>query len=218
MDADLQVPKIDGDRTRGAILKAAEALFVERGFASISMATIAKAAGVTKSLIHHHFGSKRELWDAVKAAVMEEYARQQEQMLTERGPDVSLIEDSLVVYFRFLQRNPNVVRFWTWMAIENDQQCAELSQELSRAGVEALRTGQEQGHLRADIEPEYILAQFFTLVRGWFAERPVMRGSVLADTPDEVADERYLRAVLTVFLDGIKPRAEAASAPVRTGS
>jgi TetR/AcrR family transcriptional regulator len=206
MNLEPHIAKIDGDRTRSAILKAAEELFVESGFAATSMATVAKQAGVTKSLIHHHFGSKRELWDAVKLEVMEEYGRQQEQLLTQRAPDVSLIEDSFVVYFRFLQSHPNVVRLWTWMAIENDQQCADLSKALSAAGVAILRQGQAAGQIRSDVEAEYILAQFFTLVRGWFMERPVMRCDVLADTPDEVCDERYLRATLKVWLAGLSAR------------
>ena len=208
MTLEAPIAKIDGDRTRTAILKAAEELFVQYGFAATSMATVAKQAGVTKSLIHHHFGSKRELWDAVKIEVMEEYGQRQGQLLVEREPDMTLIEDSFVVYFRFLQSHPNVVRLWTWMAIENDAQCVELSKSLSSTGVELLRRGQEAGAIRKDVEPEYILAQFFTLVRGWFMERPVMRCDILAGTPDDEADERYLRATLKVWLSGLAAAAQ----------
>jgi len=196
---------VEGDRTRHAILKAAESLFVEQGFAATSMANIAKQAGITKSLIHHHFGSKRELWDAVKGIVMEEYGQQQQQLLSTREPGIELLEDSIVVYFRFLQRNPNVVRLWSWMTVENDKHCADLSMELTRGGVELLREGQRVGNLRSDVPAEYILAQFFALVRGWFTERPIMQSCVLSDT-DEVCDEKYLRSMLKVFLDGLKAK------------
>ncbi|MFT3921646.1 MAG: TetR/AcrR family transcriptional regulator [Myxococcales bacterium] len=202
----LNTPKIDGDRTRSAILRAAQALFVEHGFATTSMATVAKQAGVTKSLIHHHFGSKRELWDAVRDVVMEDYQRQQQEMLSQRAPDLSLVEDSFVVYFRFLQSNPDVMRLWNWMVIENDAQCASMSQALSCAGVDTLRRAQEQGSMRKDVEPEYVLAQFFALVRGWFSERAIMQASVLHDLPDNTCDERYLRATVKVFIDGLRPR------------
>ena len=205
MEPALQTGKTDGDRTRNAILQAAEALFVEFGFAATSMATVAKRANVTKSLIHHHFGSKRELWDAVKVAVMEDYGKQQERLVTERAPDRSLIEDSFVVYFRFLQRHPHVVRLWNWMAIESDQQCADLNRDISLAGVSMLRKAQELGHVRADIAPEYILAQFFTLVRGWFMERAAMRCELLAETSEDACDEHYLRTTLKVFLAGLAP-------------
>jgi TetR/AcrR family transcriptional regulator len=206
MEVELTIPKIDGDRTRAAILQAAQELFVEHGFAATSMATVAKQAGVTKSLIHHHFGSKRELWNAVKAAVMTDYGTQQQQMLSERTPDLSLIEDSVVVYFRFLQRNPHVVRLWNWMIIEGDQECADISFDLTAAGVATLRRAQEQGFVRADVEAEYVLAQFFALVRGWFNERGILQASVLKGAGEEHCDEHYLRAVVKVFIDGLAPR------------
>lgn len=195
---------VEGDRTRQSILKAAETLFVEQGFAATSMANIAKQAGITKSLIHHHFGSKRELWDAVKSIVMEEYGQQQQQLLTDREPGLALLEESIIVYFRFLQRNPNVVRLWSWMSVEHDQHCADLSMELTRAGAELLRQGQRLGHIRDDVNPEFILAQFFSLVRGWFTERPILQQCVMSGS-DEACDEEYLGSMLKVFLAGLKP-------------
>jgi len=44
--------------TKDVILDAAQEIFIERGFSDTSMSRIAKKANVTKSLIHHHFGSK----------------------------------------------------------------------------------------------------------------------------------------------------------------
>ena len=205
MDIEQTRGSAEGDKTRQAILKAAESLFVEQGFAATSMANVAKHAGITKSLIHHHFGSKRELWDAVKAIVMEEYGQQQQRLLTDRKPGLELLEDSIVVYFRFLQRNPNVVRLWTWMSVENDQHCADLSMDLTRAGAAILREGQLLGQIRDDVRAEFILAQFFSLVRGWFTERPILQSCILSES-DAECDELYLRSVLTVFLDGLRPR------------
>ena len=198
--------RTDGDRTRAAILRAAEALFVEHGFAATSMATVAKLAGVTKSLIHHHFGSKRELWEAVKGVVMEEYGIKQQRLLAERAPDISLIEDSIVTYFRFLQQHPNVLRFWNWMTIEGDREAPTFNKWLMAQGVETLRRCQLAGEIRDDVAPEYVLAQFAVLMRGWFIERPILECSVLAGQSSDACDERYLRQMLTVFLDGLRKR------------
>ena len=78
------------------------------------------------------------------------------------------MEDSLIVYFRFLQSNPDVLRLPNWMVIEGDSKCASLSEALSYAGVDTLRRAQQEGSMRSDVEPEYVLAEFLALVRGWF--------------------------------------------------
>lgn len=196
--------RTDGDRTRASILRAAEALFVEHGFAATSMATVAKLAGVTKSLIHHHFGSKRELWEAVKGVVMEEYGLKQQRLLAERAPDLRLVEDSIVTYFRFLQQHPNVLRFWNWMTIEGDREAPAFSKWLMAQGVETLRRCQLVGEIRDDVAPEYILAQFAVMLRGWFIERPILECSVLAGQSADACDEHYLHAMTRVFLDGLR--------------
>ena len=47
----------DKKATQNEILETAEELFSRRGFAATSLAEIARQAGLTKSLIHHHFGT-----------------------------------------------------------------------------------------------------------------------------------------------------------------
>ena len=78
---------------------------------------------------------------------------------------------------------------------------------LTRAGVEILREGQRLGRIRADVEPELILGQFFAIVRGWFSERPVLQQIGVISQDDRTSDEAYLRSVLKVFVDGLRPRA-----------
>jgi TetR/AcrR family transcriptional regulator len=196
----------EGDSTRRAILNAAEALFVAHGFAATSTATVARVAGVTKSLIHHHFGSKRELWDAVKLRVMEEYGHQQQQLLDERPPGLPLIEESIRAYFHFLQSHPNVVRFWNWMTIEGDHECPAFSQWVMHQGVDMLRKAQRAGEIRNDVDAEYVLAQVCVLLRGWFIERPILARNVLSESNEAVCDERYLHSITRVFLDGLRLR------------
>ncbi len=50
------------DSTRGRILSAAERLFAEHGFSSVSMPVIAKASGITAGAIYKHFDSKSDLF------------------------------------------------------------------------------------------------------------------------------------------------------------
>src|SRR4029079_2608450 len=65
----------DPESTRNAVLTAAERLFAECGFAATSMRDISNASGVSHPLIHHHFGSKEDLYRAVKQRLVEGYAK-----------------------------------------------------------------------------------------------------------------------------------------------
>lgn len=59
----------DGSQTRQALMDAAEALFLERGFAGTRVDDVLEATGTTKGAFFHHFGSKQEL----AHALMERY-------------------------------------------------------------------------------------------------------------------------------------------------
>ncbi|MDW6004597.1 TetR/AcrR family transcriptional regulator [Vibrio mangrovi] len=52
----------DAEQTRQHILRVATALFCEFGYARVSLRTISEKAGISHSLIRHHFGSKEQIW------------------------------------------------------------------------------------------------------------------------------------------------------------
>ena len=55
----------DADRSRKAILDAAETLFAERGFEAVSLQDIGEAAGLSRGTPNYFFGSKQDLYVAV---------------------------------------------------------------------------------------------------------------------------------------------------------
>lgn len=60
------------ERTKEAILDAAEARFADDGYDSVSMRDVADGAGVPLGLINYHFGTKEKLFQAVIARRAEE--------------------------------------------------------------------------------------------------------------------------------------------------
>lgn len=194
----------DPEATRAAILEAAERLFLERGPAAVSMSAVAEAAGVTKSLIHHHFGSKEGLWWAVKDLRFGVYAELQKRLLSESAATAELLQRSMEAYFRFQAENPEFVRFRGWLRLEaGDSQSFGQGEELIRLGVGRVREAQERGELRSDVHPFSILTSLLGVVDHWFEDQAMREA--LADLPD---DETYLRELLTMFFHGILPQTE----------
>jgi TetR/AcrR family transcriptional regulator len=200
---------LDPESTRSSILEAAEELFADKGFDPVSMSQIARGAGVTKSLIHHHFGSKEELWGAVKERCMAEYFDMQRQMLEQKDDSAEvLLQASITTYFRFLQRNPRVVRMQAWLDIMQDPVMIEAGQSVTELGQIRLREAQERGELKTNLEPLHIIGCFLGMVEGWFRSRTALcaKGNMPAVVTDEMLeamDESALSTICDIFFRGV---------------
>ena len=62
---------------REQMLDAANALFAERGYDEVSVEDIASSAGVTRGLVHHYFGGRKEVY----IALLERLGTMREQQL-----------------------------------------------------------------------------------------------------------------------------------------
>jgi AcrR family transcriptional regulator len=54
--------RLPPDERRAQVLEAARVVFARDGFAGASTAAVAREANVTRGLVHHYFGSRRELF------------------------------------------------------------------------------------------------------------------------------------------------------------
>ncbi len=64
--------RLGPEARRDQILAAARSLFEQGGYDAVSMSDVAEAAEVTRGLVHHYFGSKRELYLEVVRALLAE--------------------------------------------------------------------------------------------------------------------------------------------------
>ncbi|MCA1779532.1 MAG: TetR/AcrR family transcriptional regulator [Xanthomonadaceae bacterium] len=198
----------DPDLTRGRILDAAFELFVEKGFAGVAMREIAERSGVTKSLIHHHFGSKEALWDATKEQAFSQYAESQRTELKQNPrSDEALLRNSVIDYFNFLKNNPRVVRLFAWTHLEGDASCGEMDAELVALGAERIRQAQQAGIFRRDINPVHVVTTFVMACTHWFEAR-----SHHAQWPGIGNDDEFLDDFLKLFMAGLAPSADASPA------
>ena len=197
--------------SRHAILEAARACFSATGYAGTSMHDIAAAAGVTQSLIHHHFGPKDALWAEVRRHAFGQYLAQQRAVVEAIARDADQLRYALEGYFRFLAGRPDVLRLVAWL--ELDQAPAQpglppgpdLRSELRALhehGTRVLEDLQAQGRVRRDQPARHLLVAILGLFRNWFEERNLVQDE---SDPQQVAevDAAYLGPLWAVIGEGL---------------
>ena len=65
MSTERKYSRLDPAQRREQMLDAANDLFAERGYEEVSVEDIARAAGVTRGLVHHYFGGRTEVYVAL---------------------------------------------------------------------------------------------------------------------------------------------------------
>ncbi len=152
----------DAERTKEAILVAAEDRFARLGFEGTSIQEIAEAAGVARSTPAYFFGSKEALYDAVLERAV---ARGQEAMARAyaKGDEASSAEDAVESYvgafLDFLGHDRNFLRLLQREALGDGSRVTEFFGRAVAEGVTALRPVAE----KAGISPERLVLDLTAL-------------------------------------------------------
>jgi TetR/AcrR family transcriptional regulator len=187
--------------TRRAVLDAAERLFADRGFAGTSMRDIATASGISQPLIHHHFGCKHELYEAVRRQVAEEFVRRFPEVVSAPPQPLDAAEE-LTRVFLFFKDNMRLLRLLGWARLE-EQNAQVVPEEaaLNRAMVARIEAAQAAGLIRTDINPVYLSAMLLSLIVHWLDNHAYF-ASLL---PAGADDDAYLRQAIALVQRGLEP-------------
>jgi TetR/AcrR family transcriptional regulator len=130
----------DAERSRSAILDAAERLFAELGYDATSLTQVGAAAGVSRGTPGYFFRSKAELYQAVLdrsfTEVSEAVRAGRARALASNESPETILAGAVSDYFDFLAARPNFVRLIEREALNGGR----LPEGLSHisAGQEAL--------------------------------------------------------------------------------
>jgi AcrR family transcriptional regulator len=150
--------RLDHDERRQQILACARRLFSERNYSSVSTSEIAREAGVARGLLHHYFGTKRDLYLEVVRTVMRMPSNPVPLQSPGRGIEL-VIAESVDRWLEMLERNRG-----TWLAaigargLGRDPEVEEILEDAREQAadrlIEALQTyeaAQAPPQLRAAI-------------------------------------------------------------------
>ena len=152
----------DAERTREAILAAAEDCFARLGFDGTSMQQIGDDAGVARSTPAYFFGSKEALYDAVLTRAV---ARGQEAMARAyaKGGEADSAEDAVESYvgafLDFLGHDQNFLRLMQREALGDGSRVAEFFGRAVEEAVAALAPAAE----KAGVSPQRLILDLVAL-------------------------------------------------------
>jgi AcrR family transcriptional regulator len=162
----------DGERSKEAILVAAEDLFARQGFEGTSMQQIGEAAGVARSTPAYFFQSKEALYEAVLARVV---ARAETELASvhdgghDRSPEeaVAAYAEALV---DLLGRDQSLVLLIQRESLREGTRIAEFLGRLADSAVSVFKPAARQ----AGVSPQRLVLDTFALA--WY---PLAHGQTL---------------------------------------
>lgn len=196
------------DRSRAAILDAAEQLFADQGYDATSLNQVGTVAGVSRGTPGYFFGSKADLYQAVLdrafAEVREAVRQGRARALASNESSETILAGAVSDYFDFLAARPHFVRLIEREALSGTRLPHGLS-HLS-AGQEALAA--ISAELGLDDAPSGEAAQLLLSIISlcWF---PMIHARTVApavgvhlEDGDEI--DRRKRHVIDLVLHGIR--------------
>lgn len=195
-------PEQDG---RERILTTAIRAFSEVGYVGATTAGIARDAGVTQPLVHHHFGSKEGLWRAAVDAVFAEIPRlpKATDPSTLRATMMTIVEQ----FVRFVAAHPEATRI---VAREGAAPSPRLDYVLKRYLhepfrdiVDLVRAAQTAGIVTPDVRPELCLFLILGAGSHLFDVSALARHSQGIDTTAAWTHEAFVAVMRTLLEHGL---------------
>ena len=118
--------------TRRTVIEATLTCIRERGYAALTMEEVARAAGVSRGAVMHHFPGKADVIASAVRALHEQRLNAMRQAVTEIKLEDDLIDDALGAYWRIT----NTESFWTFhqlfVAARSDKDLDQILSPLAR--------------------------------------------------------------------------------------
>lgn len=178
--------RVDGEKSRAALLDAALEEFSAKGFAGTRVRDVAARAGVSKDLIAYHFGSKEGLYLAVQQAWLERED-------TFSDPHLP-IGDLVARYLNDALSDPRPLRLLVWRGLAHPghppPDNTEPTEDLS-----STRARQRRGELPADVDPAALRLVLLAAVAAPVVFPDAARRLFGMGPTDPGFQDRYLRSL-----------------------
>jgi TetR/AcrR family transcriptional regulator len=199
----------DAERSRAAILAAAEQLFARQGFQGTSLGDIAAAAGLSRGTPSYFFASKERLYQAVlervfadrQAATRAAFAAVTAWAAEGRGSLRAALKKSVEGYLAFLLERPEFVRLLQREDLSGGHHLSGATRESQAMtdAFEALRRAAPARGLRPfDVEDAVML--FVSLTFSPLTQRATFLAALERDLENPITRRRHVAFVVDQLL------------------
>lgn len=141
-----------------AIIDAAIRLFSEHGFDGVSMRSVAREAGVSKSNIYHHFQSKEALYLAIMHSSAQRLSALVENLAEGKGGFDERLRAFALAHVEHIFANATTLRLFLREAFSGDEEKSRVLVEQVVGGIfqrliVIFEEGQEAGMIRPELDP-----------------------------------------------------------------
>lgn len=194
----------DSPDAKTRLLEAAATLFSEKGFAGVSVRAICDAAGTGNNMVHHYFGSKRGLQDAIVSQFSTEVFSVPIRIMTKLPNTKSELTSRFELFVEetleaLIAHRPIFMMIMQEKLIPNDSPFIAYSQHF----IAFLEHGKKQGFVNDAIEPSMLTG----LVLDRLSNQVLYASVIKQQSGDDIIDDpdyrsRWLRANIDLFLYG----------------
>ena len=146
------------EETRRQILDAALKLFPARGVQGVSVEAVANAAGVSRGIVYHHFGSKRGLLDAMNLHLMHDARLDRVWAAAQHEDAVTGLHEFLKENCRFHSKTASAIHIGRYLALTDADARKSFEESYIRARKRFLRgliaRLADEGRLHPEWTPE----------------------------------------------------------------
>jgi TetR/AcrR family transcriptional regulator len=195
--------------TRRRILDAALKLFSGWGYESTRVKDIALKAGVNGALVHHYFGDKDDLYQAVLSDALRPLKEAGQRILVRGLPADLLLATWIEVMSTFFTQHRDVL----WLVT---RECLGSAGQMKRIVLEALGplfqetvAALKQSQARSgspEVDPTYLVVNTLGMVAVWHTHGELIDQVLGEDTSSERSRRKQREEIAALVLRGALPR------------
>jgi len=202
------------EETRRRILDAAETEFARKGYDGTRLRDVALAVGVHHALLHHYFKDKEGLFRAVLERALGGVSSKAFELLRTTGDIRSLTVSFVETLVAFLAENQHLALILHFASLDEGSPAFTICEEIGfllvkpllDATSEAIKTGQQAGVLRDDVDAHSIVIAGLGAVAFPFHADKLIQSAFGRDPRSPAEVERHKQACVALILEGVMKR------------